>query len=171
MSTTENTELIDPATLPANFDLDTLIKNPQELAKYAFPKDFTPIESQYYSDQYYNQELVLSAVTPEDIGKAVLEIIGKFNRVPHRKDKARRITRIYLDFRASPPMSDESKLKAIKGVLDAKKRAAKAAATKKAETLKKAAAAARTLQSLGVTVELPDALKTPEEKAAKKPKK
>lgn len=170
MSTTENTELIDPATLPANFDLGALIKDPKELAKYAFPKDYIPPENQYYESSYFNEELLLSDVTPEEIGKAVLGIIGKFNK-NNKREKARRITRIYLDFRAAAILDDSLKLKAIKSILENKKRAAKAAATKKAETLKKAAAAARTLQSLGVTVELPDALKTPEEKAAKKSKK
>lgn len=170
MSTTENTELIDPSTLPVTFDLDTLIKNPQELAKYAFPKDYIPSENQYYDSNYFNEELLLSNVTPEEIGKAVLSIVAKFNK-NNKREKVRRITRIYLDFRSAPILDDSLKLKAIKSILENKKRAAKAAATKKAETLKKAAAAARTLQSLGVTVELPDALKTPEEKAAKKPKK
>lgn len=169
---TETTNLIDPETLPANYNTDLLL-NPDELAKYSLPKNYHIDTNTGYADDYFNDHpLSFADATPEQIGLRVIEIIEKFRTTKqYQKERIGNISRLHVSFQILPVMTPELKRQAIQSVIKAKKAAIAAKARRKAETLRKAQLAVRQLQSLGVDVELPEELKPKEKVNTKATKK
>lgn len=157
-------QLIDPNTLPANFDLKKL-DDVEELKKYAIPVHDID-EMNATASSYFDDELLFNqAGFNEKIGAAVVHMVenNAKNLSRHYADYTpKRIYRIYVDYRMSPPMTDQRHRNAIKAVITKKKNALAAQKRRKDEAIKKAQNAAATLQALGIAVTLPDDLKKPE---------
>lgn len=161
----ETLNLIDPETLPANYNTDLLFDS-AELAKYSVPKNYHADTSTGYADDYFNDDnLNFANTTPEQIGQRVIDIIEKYRTAKHyQKERIGNISRLHVSFQILPIMTADLKRRAITAAVRAKKAAIAAKARRKAETLRKAQQAVKALQAMGVNVELPDELK-PKEKA------